>query len=155
MNEEIKVTNTPTDESLRHQLQIEWQDHIQTRQQTWESLKIEAVLVVGLIGADLKFSNIYIVIIIGIILFFSSLSGLAITIHHRKGQIRKFIHIDRIEERLHLHIPGLLDDVFPPKPFKWIDIINPCKVNTPLFILRIHIAILLFTVVYIIARFYL
>ena len=142
-------------ESLRNQLQIEWQDHIQTRSQTWKTLEIEAALVLGLIGADIKFDNIFVVLIIGIILLLSSLSGIATTIHHRKAQIRKFTHIDRIEEKLGLHTKDLLSDVHPPANFRWSDIINPKKMNTPLFILRMHFTILFFTIVYIIARLFL
>ncbi len=142
----------PTEETLRTQLQIEWRDHIQTRSQTWKTLEIEALLVVGLIGADLKFNNIWVVVILGFVLFFASLSGIAITKHHRTGQIRKFTHIDRIEETLGLHQPGLLDSVHPPRAFKWSDIFDLKKVNTPLFILRMHIAIFLFTLVYVVAR---
>ncbi|MBN1348846.1 hypothetical protein JXJ21_05510 [candidate division KSB1 bacterium] len=141
-----------SEQTLHQQLQIEWQDHIQTRMQTWKTLEIEAALVLGLIGADLKFDNIFVVIIIGIILILSSISGIAITAHHRKAQIRKFTHIDRIEEKLELHADDLLSNVHVPSEFRWFDVINFKKVNTPLFILRMHFAILSFTAIYILAR---
>ena len=144
----------PTEESLRNQLQLEWQDHIQTRSQTWKTLEIEAALVLGLIGADFKFDNIGVVVILGVLIVISCISGIGITVHHRIGQIRKFTHIDRIEEALGLHQKGLLDGVHPPAKFKWSDIINPTRNNTPLFILRMHFAILLFTLIYVGARFF-
>jgi len=145
----------PTEETLRNQLQLEWQDHIQTRSQTWKSLEIEAALVLGLIGADFKFDRVEIAIILGVLIVLSCISGIGITVHHRRGQIRKFTHIDRIEEILGLHRKGLLDTVHPPAEFRWIDIINPARNNTPLFILRMHFAILLFTVIYVGARLFL
>ena len=151
----MRCENIPDKQTLLHQLQLTWQDHIQTRNQTWKTLEIEAALVLGLIGADLKFNNTWVTIIIGIVLIVASLSGIAITVHHRRGQIRKFIHMIRIEKTLGLHRPGLLDDVHPPREFKWSDLINPNpkRINTPLFILRMHIAMLAFTIIYIVARF--
>jgi len=143
---------TPTEETLRNQLQLEWQDHIQTRSQTWKTLEIEAALVLGLVGADLKFDNVGVAVILSVLLIISCISGIGITVHHRRGQIRKFTHIDRIEEVLGLHQKGLLDAVHPPSEFKWIDILIPWRNNTPLFILRMHIAIMIFTVIYAFAR---
>jgi hypothetical protein len=143
---------SPSDESLRVQLRIEWQDHIQTRIQTWKSLEIEALLVIGLVGADIKFDDLAVLLVLGLIIVLASLSGIQITKHHRVGQIRKFTHIDRLEETLGLHRTGLLDNVHPPSKFMWVDVVNPVKVNTPLFILRMHLAILIFTIVYVVAR---
>ena len=49
---ENNVEPGPSEETLRVALQLEWQDHIQTRAQTWQSLPIVAALLVGLIGID-------------------------------------------------------------------------------------------------------
>jgi len=143
----------PNKETLRHQLQLEWQDHIQTRAQTWKTLEIEAALFLGLIGADLKLNNVWLTLVLGLILVIASMSGVIITVHHRRGQVRKFTHIDRLEEALGLHRPGLMDDVKPPAEFRWSEVLNPAKVNTPLFILRMHVAILLFASTYVVMRF--
>jgi len=115
----MQIEPYPDKETLRHQLQLEWQDHIQTRAQTWKSLEIEVFLTIGFVGADIKFDNIWVTIVLGIIFFASSVSGIAITIHHREGQRRKFIHIDNLEQALGLHQKDLLPDVHPPVPFKW------------------------------------
>jgi len=138
----------PSEETLRQQLQLEWQDNIQTRSQTWKTLEMEAALVIGLIGVDIKFDLLWVALILGVLVVISCLSGIAISIHHRNGQVRKFIHIDRLEAALGLHHPGLLDDVHPPERFRWIDVLNPTRTNTPLFILRTHFAILLFALIY-------
>jgi hypothetical protein len=144
----------PSEESLRQQLQLEWQDHAQTRVQTWKTLEIEAGLVLALIGLDIKFNLLWVALGLGVLVILSCISGIAVTIHHRNGQVRKFTHIGRLEKALGLHQPGLLDDVHPPALFKWTDIFNPKRVNTPLFILRTHIAILLFALVYLGVRIY-
>ncbi len=145
--------NIPNKEVLLNQLKIEWQDHIQTRNQTWRTLQIEVFLLLCLIAVDLKFDNKWVTLMFGIVIIISNLLGVRITAHHRQAQVRKFTHIDRLEESLGLHSPGLLDEVHPPPKFKWTDVISPLKTNTPLFILRMHIAILTLTVLYIIVNF--
>jgi hypothetical protein len=144
----------PSEEALRQQLQLEWQDHIQTRTQTWKTLEIEAGLVLALIGIDMKFDLLWVALILGILVILSCISGIAITIHHRNGQATKFTHIGALEAALGLHQRGLINNVHPPARFKWTDIFNPKQVNTPLFILRTHIAILLFALVYLGVRVY-
>jgi hypothetical protein len=74
------------------------------------------------------------------------------TWHHRKVQVRKFTHIDRLEDALGMHAPGLLDDVHPPREFRLADIVDPRETNTPLFVLRMHLAIAAFTIVYLVGR---
>ena len=81
-----------------------------------------------------------------------SITGLMATVHHRRAQIRKFTHIDRLEDALGLHRTGLLDDVHPPAAFRFNAILDPRRNNTPLFILRAHLLILAFVAVYAVAR---
>lgn len=140
-------------ETLRRALQFEWNDHYQMCRQTWRSLQIEAVLLAGLIAADFKLDNRWVVLALGLVVIAATLLGALITVHHRKGQRRKFIHIDRLEEALGLHRPGLLDDVHPPEEFGWKHIYDFKKWNTPLFMLRAHICVLLFAVIYVVAGF--
>ena len=137
-------------ETLRKALELEWNDHIQTRRQTWRTLEIEAILIVGLVGVDFKFDNPLVVVVLGVLVIVSTISGMLITIHHRKGQIQKFRTICKLEETLGLEsfIHGE-----PPQEFQWLDIINPIKMNTPLFIVRMHIAMMLFTLLYVTAKF--
>ena len=91
--------------------------------------------------------------VLGLLVVLATVSGILITVHHRRGQIRKFEHIDRLEEVLGLHQVGLLDDVHPPEKFRWVHSLNPAKWNTPLFILRMHFAMMIFTLIYVVAKF--
>ena len=85
-----KSSESPSEETLRHQLQIQWQDHIQTRNQTWKTLQIEAAMFLAVIGADIKVGNPWLLIPLGGVLLVSTLFGISVTIHHRKVQIQKF-----------------------------------------------------------------
>lgn len=144
----------PSEEALRQQLQLEWEDHIQTRAQTWKTLGIEIALAAGLIGIDIKLNVLWATLILGLLVIVLSISGITTTIHHRNNQILKFTHIHGIEAALGLHKPGLLDDVRLPAPFKLADVFNLKKINTPLYILRAHIVILIFVLVYLGVRIY-
>ena len=138
----------PDKEVLLKALELEWQDFIQTRRQTWRTLEIEGALIVGLIGADFKFNEPLIAFLIGILVIIATLSGSLITIHHRRGQILKYEHINRLEKALGLQEAGLIDNVHLPEEFKWLHLVNPTKWNTPLFILRMHFAMMIFTIIY-------
>ncbi len=139
-------------ESVRKVLELEWQDHFHMRDQTWKTLQIEAALVLGLIGADLKFETLWVTGAIGLLIMLSAISGFMITLHHRNSQKLKFENIIRFEEWLRLITPELLEGVKPPKPFAWVDLIHPGRMNTPLFIMRMHIVIGAFVFIYVIAR---
>jgi len=135
-------------ESLRRALDIEWRDHFQTRRQTWKTLEVAALLLLALVIADRNLDNTFAVVSLGVIVAAVSVTGLVATVHHRRAQIRKFTHIDRLEDALGLHKTGLLDDVHPPSGFVWSDIVNPRRNNTPLFVLRAHLLILVFVGIY-------
>ena len=152
MNEHEPTRRGPSDEALLRALELSWQDHIQTRSQTWRSLEIEAALVLGLIGADFKFENGWVTIVIGSLVALSTISGILITMHHRTAEIRAFEHIISFEKELGLDALHLLGQVRSPKPLRLLHLINPRKMYTPLFIPRMHITILAFTVIYVLAR---
>ncbi|UCH84928.1 MAG: hypothetical protein JSW50_04360 [Candidatus Latescibacterota bacterium] len=139
-------------ETLRRALDIEWRDHFQTRRQTWKILEIATLLLLAFILADRHLGNPLAAVALGVLVAAISVTGLVATVHHRRAQIRKFTHIDRLEETLGLHKTGLLDDVHPPGRFEWIHIVDPRRINTPLFVLRGHLAILVFVVVYTVFR---
>lgn len=139
-------------ETLRRALDIEWRDHFQTRRQTWKTLEVTALLLLAFVIADRNLENTAAVATLGVLVAGVSITGLWVTVHHRRAQIRKFTHIDRLEESLGLHKTGLLDDVHPPARFDWVHILDPRRINTPLFVLRAHFLILLFLVVYGAAR---
>ena len=123
--------NSPSDETLRHQLQIQWQDHVQTRNQTWRTLQIEAAMFLAIIGADVALDNPWKLIPLGGILLVAAGFGIAVTIHHRKVQIQKFRFIFRLEQNLGLHRPDLMGEVIEPAEFTWRGIFDFKKVATP------------------------
>lgn len=150
MKTQKKTEKTADDEALRTQLQIEWQDHFQTRAQSWRTIQISGALVLGLVGADIKFNEIWVTTTIGILLILTSLSSVAVTLRHWRIQIGIFRRIYRIEELL-----GLLNSLgegHTPGTYSKFDVINPKRPYVPVFIIRIHIIITVFTVFYILAR---
>jgi hypothetical protein len=142
------------DDSIRLAMDLAWRDHHHMREQTWRALQIEAALAVGLVGIDWQIQNISITIAAGVLVVISSIFGVLITLHHRKGEIRKFTHIVNCEQALGLHS----DDLLPPsttnipRPLRFIDALNPWVQNTSAFILRMHTAILIFAVLYLAGR---
>jgi len=147
-NEQMK----PSEEVLLKCLEMEWLDHFQTRNQTWKSLEIEAVLAIGLIGIDWQLDNIFATSMVGFLLIISTIFGFLVTIHHRNNvEVMKFAHIIDIEERLGMLEPDLFGDVKKPRPFKWIELI-PLKISTSLFIIKMHLALMVFGIIYIFFR---
>jgi len=133
-------------------LELEWNDHIQTRSQTWRTIEIEALIAVGVVGADIQFRSVLVTAILGAILIVATLVGVGITFHHRNTvEVQKFTHIIELERRL-----GAIPDVFPsvstPARVRLADAFNLRKNNTSLFILRMHVFIGVFGVVYVAAR---
>ncbi len=153
MEDHYTGNKIPSKETLHNQLRIEWQDHFQTRAQSWKTLQMEIGLILGLIGADLKFDNIWITSVLGILILFSSLSGFLVTLAHWRVQIRIFKDINAIEKALGLLNSNFLGQGHVPATFKWNDIINPKCSYVPIYILRLHITIILFTLIYIVAKF--
>ena len=78
----------PSEETLRVKLAILWKDLFHVRHQTWKTLEIESLLVIGLIAADLNIPNKYASYLIGGIITLSVFAGIRATLHHRKTQIR-------------------------------------------------------------------
>ncbi|WP_035241944.1 hypothetical protein [Desulfobacter vibrioformis] len=142
----------PSEETLHLQLQIEWQDHIQTRNQTWKTLQIDAAIFLAVIGADIKLNNPWLLIPLGGVLFVSTIFGIAVTIHHRKVQVQKFQFIYMLEEKLGLLKDGYLSGIKKPDEFKWGNIFDFERMRTPTFILVMHLLLLIFMMIYIVLR---
>ncbi len=144
----------PDTESIRLAMDLAWRDHHHMREQTWRTIQIEAALAAGMIGIDWQIQNIYVTVATGILVAVASIFGILITLHHRKGEIRKFTHIVNCEEALGLHSKELLPPgtTNVPKPIRFIDAFNPRVQNTSAFILRMHVAILLFAILYTVGR---
>lgn len=81
----------------------------------------------------------------------ASLFGIAITIHHRNVQVHRFKYIFRVEERLGLHGPGLLDRVKEPEALGGRDVLS-ARMPTPTFILLTHVQPFAFTLSYVWVR---
>ena len=159
MNEE-----RPTEESLRMAMDQAWRDHHHARDQTWKTVQIVAVLGAGLLSMDLVNKNLAATAFATVLVVIASAFGAGVTWNHRKLEVRKFIHLMNCEELLGLH----RDDVIPlyttpqemkskkkrvwdgavalPAEFSGLAVINPAKNNTALFMLRMHLAIMVFAV---------
>jgi hypothetical protein len=142
----------PTEAALLVALEYEWQDHFQTRKQTWSFVQACIALAIGLVTVDYQLKNNYATIIVGILLVITAFMGCLVTLHHRNSvEISKFKHIIAIEKRLSLLTPDLFSDVEVPEPISWKDILT-LRSNTSLFILRVHSIFAIFGMVYIIVR---
>lgn len=158
--------NSDLKDALLVDLKIQWEDHMHMRDQCWKTIQICAALVIGLVGADLRFQSILITAFIGFLVILASLSGIRITERHRKKQAEKFDAIFRIEEALGL-IPEIYE--YEPEPKEASELkdlqcprpkIGPSQEDygildgkcTPTFIMHIHWVIVAFAAVFILAR---
>ena len=155
----MSTSLVPDRETLLKALEVEWNDHIQTRQQTWQALFNVAALAVALIGIDWQLQNKFATVAFAFILSLAAFVGLQITFRHRNVvEDQKFRFILAIERELGLVAP---DDGGPPdRTYVITGVTRPAKIsfldlfriyskhNTSLFIARMHFAILLFAVIY-------
>ncbi len=147
------LTESSRTEILLKFLEIEWQDHFQTRTQTWKTLELEALLVVGLIGINWQLRNQAATMVIAALLVIATFFGARITLHHRDVEVKKISTIIDIERRLGAAEMGLFAEVARPTPLKWHSIFSG-KASTPLFILMMHYVILIFGVTYLISTYF-
>lgn len=141
----------PDTETLLKCLDLQWKDHIQTRGQTWRTLQIEAALAIALVGIDWQLGNIFATIAFAILLIIATYFGSQITLYHRNvTEIRSFSIIINIEKKLGMLESDLLGDVQIPKSIKRSDAFRFKKSNTSLFILRMHITLQAFAIIYLI-----
>ncbi|MCK6620838.1 MAG: hypothetical protein HUU32_10550 [Calditrichaceae bacterium] len=138
----------PAAEALLKMLEIQWQDHFQTRTQTWRALEITAIIAVALVGLDWKVGNPLITIVSASLLIMVTQFGIQITLRHRKVEETKFRIIASVEKQLNIADT----DVRLPEPISWWSIFKVWKSNTLLFILRMHFVIQLFAICYLILR---
>jgi hypothetical protein len=144
-------------DSIRLAMELAWRDHHHMREQTWRALQMEAALVVGLVGIDWQIQNVYATIAAGVLVLLAAPFGIQITLRHRQGEIRKFTHIINCEEALGLHREDLLprETTKLPTPLRFMDAFRPRVTNTSAFILRMHITIMLFAILYVFGRIFL
>ncbi|HPL26275.1 MAG TPA: hypothetical protein PLV44_11680 [Myxococcota bacterium] len=127
-----------SDEAVLKMLELEWQDHFQTRKQTWQALQTAVILTVALVGLQWS-SKEAIQAIVGVfaapLVIGVSAFGMQITLRHRNStEVNKFTMILAAEERLkfessHLKIP---------QPISLRDVLRFRKSNTSLFLLRMQ-----------------
>jgi hypothetical protein len=145
----VKKIKKPSEASLLKLLDIQWQDHFQTRNQTWKALEIAALLAVALVGADWKINNQQVTMVVAFLLATVALFGMQITLRHRnRVEVMKFNIIKSVGEDL-----GLVDSKLElPKSIHWWDVFLFWKSNTSLFILRMQFVILIFSIGYLVLR---
>ena len=139
-------------DSIRIAMDQAWRDHHHARDQTWKALQIEALLAAGLVSIDVQFGSASATLAAGVLVVIASASGVLISLHHRKLEVRKITHVWNCEEALGLHRSDLISNVSVPSEIRIWHVFYVCKMNTALFILRMHVAVIVFAIVFVLAR---
>jgi len=96
-------------------MELAWRDHHHARDQTWKAVQIVAVLGAGLVTVDAQFGNPVATDAAAILVVLVAFFGILISLHHRKLECRKFVHLMNCEEHLGLRrkdlIPSYEDDI--------------------------------------------
>jgi len=142
----------PSEETLRKMLEMQWQDHFQTRTQTWKALEISALVAVALVGVDWRLENRWVTIAVSGLLLLLALLGMQITLRHRTVEIRTFELVIAVERELGAGVLVRRLRLKKPNRIAWWDIFVPWRSNTPLFILRMYFIIMLFALCYVTFR---
>lgn len=116
-------------------LELEWQDHIQTRLQTWQALQIAAILTAALVGIQWSSGQAIVGLLASLLVIGVSLFGMQITFRHRNStEVNKFTIIIAAEKRLNIESTGLK----VPAPVGMRDVLAFDRSNTSLFLLRMQ-----------------
>ena len=138
----------PSEETLRKMIEWEWQDHFQTRAQTWKALEVVSVLAIAVVGLDWQVGNLYVTCAAAVLLLIVAQFGIEITKRHRKVEQRAFQLIIKYEGLL-----GIEEEGFKaPGPLGWLDIFRVSKSSTSLFIMRMHFFVQVFAISYVAGR---
>lgn len=164
-------TASPSPEAVRAAMDLAWRDHHHARDQTWKALQMEAVLGAGLITVDAQHRQLTATLGLAVLVILAAMFGLLISWHHRKLERRKLIHVFNCEEYLGLHRDDLIpkkwqgadpDDrsaavrdsaVSFPDRSSWWWVFDIRRTNTALFIMRMHLAIVAFAIIVVVARY--
>ncbi len=127
-------------EAISRDLQTQWQDHFHMRDQTWKVLQYTIIFFLGIIGLEITGVEKIVLILGYIAVICITISGMLIALHHRRRQKEKFNIILEYEKLLGLDA-----------------IINPLLegahagitgfMNTTIFIVTMHIAVLIISLV--------
>ena len=136
-----------SEESKVQLIAHQWQDHFQTRAQTWKALEIAAILSVALIGIDWRIESVVAKFVAAILLGIISFLGGQITIRHRNEvEINKFTIMKELGQSLDIQ-----DSKFGiPEAIGWRSIFKLSHNSTSLFILRMHFVIFMLAVCYLV-----
>ena len=149
---DIKVdVSRMKNDALLKMFEMEWQDHFQTRKQTWMVLQAAVLLSVAIVGIQWTAANSVVGIFSSILLIGISLFGMQITLRHRNSvEVTKFTVIYEIEKHLGLKSSGLK----VPNRISVFDIFKFCKSNTSLFLLRMQLIIFTLGLIMLVFFFY-
>lgn len=127
-------------EALVKMYEIQWQDHLEARRQTWQALNIAGIIAVALVGVQWRSSDPVVMCVASGLLIAVSIFGMQITMRHRNSvEIVKFTIITEIEKRIDFES----SDLKIPDRIRWWHVFKLCKSNTSLFLLRMQFVILL------------
>lgn len=147
------MTVNVENESVRKAMDEAWRDHQHTRDQTWKALQAEFLLAVAVVGAAWQTHSTVVIVGAATLVFVVSLCGIQITLRHRNSvELMKFRHIMNCEEVLGLHRDDLISGVKMPQAVSFLDAFRRTKANTAVFILRMHVAIMFFSLLILIWR---
>lgn len=142
------MENKENFEAKTKDLQIQWQDHFQTRKQTWQALQVSATLTIALIAVDWRIDNAWVTIISSLLIALVATFGMQITIRHRNFvEAKKFSIIVELEKEL-----GLNYDHPKPEEIKLYYVFFLTKSNTSLFILRMQFVIFIIALIFLVFR---
>jgi hypothetical protein len=142
----------PAPESIRLAMDQAWRDHHHARDQTWKAVQMEAVLAAGLLTVDVQYAKGLATSASAVLVILAAVFGILITLHHRTVEITKFRHITNCQRALKLDRPNLISGIAPPAELRLRDAFRPSVRNTASFILRLHVALILFAVLVAVAR---
>jgi len=133
-------------------LELQWQDHFHMRDQTWKTITNSSLILVALVGMEIKNIDPFIMILTSLALLLSSVFGFAVAVHHRLRQNEKFDYINKYEKLLKLQDPDIKGNImnkYKLMEFTWYDprrIAN--KINTVDFIKYLHLIIILVSILF-------
>ena len=94
---------SPTDDAMLLDLELQWKDHHHMRDQTWKVLASNVVLLGGVIALAAQKPHPIVLTAAYTIVITAAVLGWAISTHHRRRQKQKFAIIEIYETRLGLY----------------------------------------------------
>ena len=127
-------------EAISRDLQTQWQDHFHMRDQTWKVLQYTIIFFLGIIGLEITGVEKIVLILGYIAVICITISGMLIALHHRRRQKEKFKIILEYEKLLGLDaiIKSVLEGAHTG---------ITGFMNTTIFIVTMHIAVLIISLV--------